>query len=279
MAWESVPGNSAGAMNGDGSRKLLLHDTEGSTIEGAIGAYRKNNSWPTLTVDCRRRRVVRHLPDNVAARSLRNDAGGADQTNRDGSVHIQIEIVGFANNRDGSMFSSREDYVWFGREVVGPLCRRNAIPIQSSVRWVAYPDSYGTGASQRLSPAAWDAYSGVLAHMHCPDNTHGDTGLIDIATILSAARGDDDMPLNETDRDIIAKGVEDAVTARTASGRPGRARDDYKTLIIGSVGHGLHDPGAGTAEPGEGDLIEPFKRIVREVLQEAGLVPSVPPAG
>lgn len=191
MAWESVPGNDAGSMNDDGSRKLLLHSTEGSTIEGAIGAYRKNNSWPTLTVDCRRRRVVRHLPDTVAARSLQNRPGGADQTNRDGSVHIQIEIVGFVNNRDGSMFSSREDYLWFGREVVGPLCRRNRIPIQSSVRWVAYDASYGLNAPQRLSVAAWDAYSGILGHQHAPDNSHGDPGDIDIALILSAARGDD----------------------------------------------------------------------------------------
>lgn len=205
MAWESVPGNSAGAMNGDGSRKLLLHDTEGSTIEGAIAAYRANNSWPTLTVDCRRRRVVRHLPDTVAARSLQNRPGGADETNKDGSVHIQIEIVGFVNNRDGTMFASREDYVWFGETVVGPLCRRNNIPIVSTVRWVAYDDSYGLNAPQRLSVAAWDAYSGILGHEHAPDNSHGDPGLIDIATILTAARGDDDMAMTPDERkDLIA---------------------------------------------------------------------------
>lgn len=265
MAWESVPGNSAGQMNGDGSRKLLLHDTEGSTIEGAIGAYRKNNSWPTLTVDCRRRRVVRHLADTVAARSLRNRSGGVE-TNRDGTVLIQIEIVGFANNRDGSMFSSREDYLWFGRTVVGPLCRRNRIPLTSSVRWVRYPQSYGIGAAQRLSGAQWDAYSGVLAHQHCPENDHGDTGLIDIDLILSAARGDDDMSA-----ETVAEGVELAL-------KPGgRARDDAKTLLIGSIVHGLRKPPEGRKpEVGEGDLRPMFKALLNEVLDERE-APDVPP--
>ena len=85
------------------------------------------------------------------------------------------------------------------------------------------------------------------------------------------------MGMTEEDdmsQETVAEGVELAV-------KPGgRARDDYKTLIIGSVGHGLHDPGDGPAEPGEGDLREPFKQLLREVLDEAGLTaPSVPPAG
>lgn len=167
MAWESVPGNSAGQMNGDGSRKLLLHSTEGFTVEGALGAYRQNNSWPTLTVDCPRRRVVRHLADTVAARSLRNRSGGVE-TNRDGTILIQIELMGFAGSPE--TIGDRDDLVWLGTEVVGPLCKRNSIPIASSVRWAPYPSSYGLNATQRLSPAAWDGYSGVLGHQHAPEN-------------------------------------------------------------------------------------------------------------
>jgi hypothetical protein len=267
MAWESAPGNDAGQMNGDGSRKLLLHDTEGSTIEGALGAYRKNNSWPTLTVDCRRRRVVRHLSDRVAARSLRNRSGGVE-TNRDGTVLIQIEIVGFANNRDGSMFAGREDYLWFGREVVGPLCRRNDIPLTSTVRWVAYPDSYGTGAPQRLSGAQWDAYSGILAHQHAPENDHGDTGLIDIATILTAARGDDFMAaLNDAEQRELLRltrqlagvdPVEDSDIAR------GEVRASYKSLVQGAVLDGIRP--RTDDHPDRGGLRDVFIELVREAV-------------
>lgn len=193
-------GNNAGPMDGDGSRKLLLHDTEGSTIGGAVGAYQANNSWPHLTVDCRRRKVQQHLPFNVAARALRNESGGV-QTNREGRYLVQIELVGFANNRDGSIFGSLADYDWFGSVVVGPICRGLGIPLRSTVQWVRYPDSYGKHAPQRLSGAAWDAYEGILAHQHAPENSHGDTGTIDITRILRAAAGgttpvqeDDDMP-------------------------------------------------------------------------------------
>lgn len=190
-----VQGNSAGSMNGDGSHKLLLHSTEGSSIAGAISAYRANNSWPHFTVDCRRRQVAQHLDPLVAARSLRNDPGGADETNRDGSFHVQIEIVGFAGEPD--TFGTADDLTWFGREVVKPICDLGRIPILSTVTWVRYPQSYGKSASQRLSPAQWDAYSGVLGHQHVPDNSHGDPGLIDIREILNAANGvtqEDDMP-------------------------------------------------------------------------------------
>lgn len=193
---ERYAGNDAGTMEGDGSRKLLLHDTEGSTIAGAVAAFTNHNSWPTMTVDCRRRKAQQHIPFNRAARALRNEAGGV-QTNREGTYLVQIEIVGFANNRDGSMFGSLADYDWFGREIVGPICRTLGIPVRSTVRWVPYPDSYGKGASQRLSGAAWDAYDGVLGHQHCPENDHGDPGLIDISRILRAAGAS--TPVQEDD--------------------------------------------------------------------------------
>ncbi len=201
MATVSIPGNSAGVMNGDGSRKALLHSTEGSSIEGAVSSYRAHNSWPTKTVDLKRRIVAVHLPLDVAARALRNDPGGADATNKDGSVLIQYELVGTAT--DPASIGSPDDLEWFGREVLGPDCRRMGVPLTSTVDWVAYPASYGA-APQRLSPAAWDAYSGVLGHQHAPDNSHGDPGAIDIERILSAARGEDDVALTDAQEKALA---------------------------------------------------------------------------
>lgn len=271
---QSIPGNSAGPMNGDGSRKALLHTTEGASIASAVAAYRANNSWPHRTVDLRRRIVAEHLALSVAARSLQNLPGGADATNKDGDVLIQYELVGSATNP--ASVGSPEDLDWFGREVLGPDCRAMGVPLVTTVRWIAYrstpPSSYGANNGVRLSPAAWDAYSGVLGHQHAPDNVHGDPGAIDINRILIAARGDDDMPLTKDDRKVIAAGVEDALKAG------GPARDDAKTLVIGSVAHGLHEPAAGTnPTDGEGALRGPLKALLREVLDEAGLIP--PTAG
>jgi hypothetical protein len=187
---DRIPGNSAGAMDGDGSRKFLLHTTEGTSIAGATAAYVANNSWPHFTVDCKRRQVVQHLDTSVAARSLRNEAGGV-QTNKDGNVCVQVEMVGGAATP--SSIGLPSDLAWFGRTVVGPVCRAHGIPLVSTVRWVAYPASFGTGATQRLSPAVWDSYNGLLGHQHAPENSHGDPGLIDIALILAAATEEDDM--------------------------------------------------------------------------------------
>jgi hypothetical protein len=225
-------GNNAGTMDGDGSRKLLLHDTEGSTIAGAVGAYTANNSWPHLTVDCRRRKVQQHLPFNVAARALRNESGGV-QTNREGRYLVQIELVGFANNRDGSIFGSLGDYDWFGREVAGPICRGLGIPLRSTVQWARYPDSYGKHAPQRLSGGAWDAYEGILGHQHCPENTHGDPGTIDITRILRAAAGattpvqEDDMP---SAQEVVAE-FADELTA----GQQTKLRRNMVALINGEL--------------------------------------------
>jgi hypothetical protein len=270
-----IQGNSAGPMNGDGSRKALLHSTEGSSIEGAVSAYRQHNSWPTKTVDLKRRIVAQHLDLNVAARSLQNLPGGADATNKDGDVLIQYELVGSA--KDPASIGSRADWEWFGREVLGPDCRRMGIPLVSTVCWVAYPASFGN-APQRLSPAAWDAYSGVLGHQHAPDNVHGDPGAIDIKTILSAARGDDFMSaLSDAEqRELLAKvraiaGEDPVEDSDIASGT---VRANFKTLIQGSVLDGLRE--RDDDHPDRGALRPVFLDLIREALAPPPEVPDAP---
>ena len=192
---ETIPGNSAGPHKAPVT-KFLLHTTEGTSVEGAVAAYRANNSWPHLTVDARKgrgQRICYHLSYDVAARSLRNLSGGVE-TNTAGV--IQIECVGTATDPNGI------DWAWIGANIVGPICRELGIPIVSSVEWVAYPASYGQNARQRLSGSAWLAYQGVLGHEHCPENDHGDPGAIPIQALLNAAapppvpvpQEDDDMP-------------------------------------------------------------------------------------
>jgi hypothetical protein len=178
----SVPGNSAGPFTSP-RIKFLLHTTEGTSIEGAVGAYRANNSWPHDTVDFmfgHNYRICHHLSYDLAGRSLRNEPGGV-QTNTAGVV--QVEVVGFATRPD------QIDWRAFAIDYLGPRCRQLSIPIASSVTWVAYPASYGKNARQRLSGAAWLGYRGILGHEHCPENDHGDPGAIPIQLILAAAQG------------------------------------------------------------------------------------------
>src|SRR5262245_1721749 len=192
MEW--IQGNDAGAQLAP-VRKLLLHTTEGSSVEGAVAAYQANNSWPHETVDYRFGYVPRrvgHLTADRAARSLRNESGGVE-TNRDGVY--QVEVVGRAERP--------QDINWerLAREIMGPLCAQLAIPVVSAVTWVAYPDSYGLGAAQRLSGSAWDFYEGILGHQHAPENTHGDPGAIPIKAMLEAA-APAPQPVPEEDDDM-----------------------------------------------------------------------------
>lgn len=190
---EWLQGNPAGTYSTPVD-KLLVHTTEGGSISGAVAAYRANNSWPHLTVDCRFGKVpwrVGHLDLSVPARALRNERGGVE-TNRDGV--IQIEVVGSATR------PADIDWEWFGEHVAWPICVAMDIPWSSSVPWVAYPASYGTRAPQRLSGPAWTAYTGILGHQHAPENSHGDPGAIPIDRVLAAApvtpivsEEDDDM--------------------------------------------------------------------------------------
>ncbi len=204
-SYEWTQGNSAGPYTTAVS-KVVLHTTEGGTIEGACAAYETSNSWPHVTVDCRfgkGYRVCGHLGYDVAARSLKNKSGGVE-TNTAGC--IQIEVVGYATKPE------EIDWAWLGAEIIGPMCRDFGIPVESSVRWVAYPDSYGEKAPQRLFGQDWLAYSGILGHQHVPENSHGDPGLIPINSLLNAAQQEDDMPLSQADLDAIKLIVNQAAT-------------------------------------------------------------------
>lgn len=202
-----VQGNSAGSYSSPVD-KFLIHTTEGGSIAGAVAAYRANNSWPHLTVDARVGQtptICGHLDLNVAARSLRNMAGGV-QTNTDGV--IQIEVVGTATNPAGI------DWAWIGEHVVGPICRTMGIPVHSTVSWVPYPASYGLRAAQRLSGAAWTAYQGVLGHQHAPENDHGDPGAIPILVVLDAAKfGGGSVPKEDTLSAAEVEAIKAHVTA------------------------------------------------------------------
>ncbi len=87
---------------------------------------------------------------------------------------------------------------------------------------------YGTGSPHRLSPAAWDALSGVTAHGAVPLNSHWDTGVLDLQRIHDLALGD------YVDYELIRQIVREEVEA-ALGGKPIVMPDGSRTGNQGIV--------------------------------------------
>jgi hypothetical protein len=154
-----------------------------------------------MTVDIPKRIIEEHLELEVAARSLRNLEMDPGPTNQEGTILVQIEIVGFAKTLGTDIDDA--GWAWFGREVIRRISQATGAPLQCTVEWVPYPASYGAGR-QRLEDAAFKAYQGVFGHQHADENVHGDPGWIPIDKILSAARDGGDWSDMATQAEVEA---------------------------------------------------------------------------
>jgi N-acetylmuramoyl-L-alanine amidase len=156
-----------------GKPKLCWHSTEGSSIEGAIGAYRQNRSSPHFTIDPSRDRIVQHISIFKAGRALQHP-GGIPETNR--ARTIQVEIVGFANSMQRRSPAELRSLSRLARWI-----ERNAgVPSRTTVDFVSFP----AGVPRRLQGNEWLNYSGHHGHMHVPGNSHEDPGALPIREIL-----------------------------------------------------------------------------------------------
>lgn len=180
--FEVIPATSPGGSFNGSPWKLVIHSTEGSSIDGAVGAYRSHGGWPHFTVDPARKRKTQHYELNVSSRALAHPAG-TPETNRAGAINV--EVVGFA----AQVHAWSQDWLtWLALEVFAPI--RAVCPFAlAAPLFVRYPDSYGTGAAQRFTRSEWATYSGIVGHQHCPDNDHGDPGALDVTAILAALGG------------------------------------------------------------------------------------------
>lgn len=161
--------------------RLVIHTTEG----GGWPAYSGGALAPTLTAlpDYANERLIwrQHFDMDESARAVENRAGGV-LTNTSGIV--QIELVGTCVKGGPGMYWP-EAPDWALRdlaEFILWLDREWSVPAVTSVKWVAYPASYGQTAS-RLTGAEWNAYRGFLGHQHVPENDHGDPGLLPVARL------------------------------------------------------------------------------------------------
>ena len=254
--FDRVQGNDSGRWSSTDvdAAKIVLHRTEGGSIEGAVQAYRGHNSWPHCTVDPVKRRRAQHVPLSRPARALRNTSRQGE-TNRDRRV-FQVEIVGWSA-QSPAMTTDQLD--WLGTEVIGPLARATGTPLVTTVVFHG-PDAGWTlaveSARQRLDPPAYDSYRGILGHQHVPENTHWDPGALNVGRIITAAGGNhpptgEDITMADAKAimaklDTLGGQVQELLTSTPKKAAPVRGPDG-RVWIITDAGR-WHVPDAETLD-------------------------------
>jgi hypothetical protein len=173
---------------------VVLHTTEGRTVP----SYGGGSSAPNLTAlpDFAARKLVwyQHFDIDISSRALVNLPGGVE-TN---TLNVcQLEMVGTCDPTTHAKWGSAPHLYWPQapewalREVARFLAwtyQEHGVPLRGPKLWLPYPDSYGSRNGQRMSGKAWNAFHGICGHQHVPENTHGDPGAIDFATLLTYAK-------------------------------------------------------------------------------------------
>lgn len=269
--WHPISGSSGPHVGGP--FKIVHHTTEGSTAEGALGAFAQNKSDPHFTVDATR--IFQHIDTAEGARALRNAPGGV-QTNRDSAV--QIELVGFAHlPKDPRALTN-----------LARLCRWIETTHGVPKVWpagVPRPAKNGRdpGGHNRDAPT-WDAQSGHYGHCHVPENSHWDPGYNDneLAFIMNAsfdARGALVSPAPES----VSRGqAPKARRGKAPAGAPRSTMPDHGVVPTGLSAY-IHDlplpkarpfPGAETLAVARKGLAKPAATRRRS----AAAAPSAPAA-
>lgn len=173
--------------------KAVLHTTE---TEGWPG-YSGGASAPNITWHPRLGQVRQHFPNNVSARALKDSADTAVRENRDNVW--QCEIVAYSDKKLGDSVGG----LWIGdltdahytqlARILTQLGAEEGLPLVSTVTWKEGATSFYSGV--RLSGVAFDAYRGILGHIHVSGNTHWDPGGFRWSKLAAklTATGDDDM--------------------------------------------------------------------------------------
>lgn len=173
---QHLPGDDGGAQDTRYPPRLVLHTTEGSgTVSSFAKFYGHTTYWPHFTADPRLKQLAQHLPFSRAGRALSHTT--STETNK--ANCIQVEIIGYA--RDAAGWPT-DQVDWLGR-ALAPVFDALTIP-RKAPAFVA--NGAGLNAAQRMSEAAWRAFSGVCGHEHVPENDHYDPGAFNVTRFLSA---------------------------------------------------------------------------------------------
>lgn len=120
--------------------------------------------------------IVQILPASVAGRGLVNLPGGV-QTNRMGSICLQVEVIAFASHPWTGYLTDR------GRAGLARLvafARAHGIP---DVWPAGAPPAFPPGDGNR-SASIWTSRAGHYGHSQVPENDHGDPGALDLRVLF-----------------------------------------------------------------------------------------------
>lgn len=154
-----------------GGKKLVWHTVEGSSIEGAVAAYRASGSYPHFTLQWKDGKllIAQHAPIDQCVTTLQHPSG-TPETNRAGC--IQVEIAAFAkdaHNWPDAMYEALADFARWVEQNAG-------VPRKCGVKFSV--------PAQRLSGSAFVSYAGHIGHAHVPGNDHWDPGAFKIEKVL-----------------------------------------------------------------------------------------------
>lgn len=176
---------------------LVIHTTECTDWPGYLDGANAPHLTAKPVIGERRLAIRQHFPLTRSSRALRNEPGGVETNVLN---CMQLELIGTCDPALRATWGSRRagrDYLywpsapdWALREVAAIIAWMHEewdLELQAPSLWPPYPESYGKHAAQRLTPAQWRQFYGVLGHMHVCENDHGDPGDLDITTILTYA--------------------------------------------------------------------------------------------
>ena len=195
--------------------KACLHTTQGTTIAGAMAAYRRVP--PHIVVDPDTRRRVQHIPLNRRSYSLRS-------TEAEDEPVVQVEIVGYAEDAPSM---PDDELRWLALEVLAPIRVHCPFDLARPPRGFGGVEGYGTRGAYRMSMPEWEQFSGIVGHSHSPaPDTHWDPGDLDVDRILehmAAALPSPPRPPTPTEEEMLSEILAAYAIGAQASGRPERA--------------------------------------------------------
>lgn len=161
--WAPGARKTSGLYTG-GPNKLLLHATIAPAM--ALPGYSNQGTAPHVTLRWNGTNIVpnQHYYWDQFAKALANKPGGVE-TNRDGVR--QIELAGYLDDRPGqfNILKAPDEYWRQVGEFLQPLVADLKLPNNMPLDWTS---------KGRMGFSQWDNFSGVLAHVHAPENDHWD---------------------------------------------------------------------------------------------------------
>ncbi len=217
-----LPSDHGGGTYVGGPPRVVWHRTAGGTFASNRSYLRSTGFEPHLLWDPRTGALGQFLPADRSAYALRHPSGSV-QTNRQGSVCLQIEVVDHGQTWDIT------DTPLLGLERILAWLDGWGVPRV----WPLGPPSPLSGPRAGGNAQTWLRKAGHYGHCHVPGNTHVDPGRLDVARLtppLVPARPnqeEDPMPtveqLVQALRPVVREEVE--AVARTILGRDTNGTD------------------------------------------------------